>query len=678
VQIIASSQNDEHYGPLYLFIAPDCGVTTDLPIKKDVHGNNLGPLHGGGPEFSNGQQNATGVTYIVWDGVTSLTEMPHSGETAGGAKWYGFHVMGGNPKLFLGYGCDTNHCTGTTNSPLVNQHNHSVNICDEINTASQSSGCLWYNTGYLTAANPECGHPDSPACCGTTTDPGSCALIGMSGTNNITVTNPDGLGYKSRFSSVEVDWSSDGFPNGDAGDLTVINFYAGVSINAYMWGLDGSDWKLAATKKWPYGPRFMMNQMYDFVGKPTADNNLYVQDDQTSKPLRVNTLQNWVAELENPISITGYQPNMAFPNEYMEQLYSLYPSDATGDDANAIKLGHPCASRALSGEHEPAMLNDPTSPASFQGSGTIQRNGTAPNYTYSIIMEMSLANDDWMTNLPPPPAPGGAAIPPVNLIGTNSNQLYAVRATLDADQVACGVLSGAPASCKVHWEYKKTHSDSWEAWTTYPAYQGDGFLGVSKEIFQQATAPMAFGYFGSHRLVKWYQDSDPTSNGYWVDATSSDPHTYLIKDLYSEQMMWSKNIFDFKDEAGVSKDFYDPSTQKVFEIQTSKSTPNSNDNITGYFHPYTDSYKYGNMQFLTRPSHNPEGNKLVLSIAELTCTADFNNDGQVTIEDVLMSLDYWGRHHTDLTGDMTTDVDDLLVCLGMFGECNPVGDTSPN
>jgi enediyne biosynthesis protein E4 len=56
---------------------------------------------------------------------------------------------------------------------------------------------------------------------------------------------------------------------------------------------------------------------------------------------------------------------------------------------------------------------------------------------------------------------------------------------------------------------------------------------------------------------------------------------------------------------------------------------------------------------------------------ECECRADFNNNGEVEINDFLILFAYWGASgpEADLTGDNTVDIQDLLVLIISFGPC---------
>jgi hypothetical protein len=51
------------------------------------------------------------------------------------------------------------------------------------------------------------------------------------------------------------------------------------------------------------------------------------------------------------------------------------------------------------------------------------------------------------------------------------------------------------------------------------------------------------------------------------------------------------------------------------------------------------------------------------------CEGDFNNDGEITIDDVLFLIGAWGGADGDLNGDGTTTIDDLLIVIANWGAC---------
>ena len=57
---------------------------------------------------------------------------------------------------------------------------------------------------------------------------------------------------------------------------------------------------------------------------------------------------------------------------------------------------------------------------------------------------------------------------------------------------------------------------------------------------------------------------------------------------------------------------------------------------------------------------------------ECECAADFNNSGDVDIEDLLILLEHWEETGSiaDLTGDNFVDIEDLLVYIASFGPCH--------
>jgi hypothetical protein len=95
-------------------------------------------------------------------------------------------------------------------------------------------------------------------------------------------------------------------------------------------------------------------------------------------------------------------------------------------------------------------------------------------------------------------------------------------------------------------------------------------------------------------------------------------------------------------------------------------------NMATYVTGYSDSYKYGNVQF---GSHDGLYNKIHVVIPDLTeaCFSDFNNDGRNDLEDLQILIYSWGTVDCDLNDDLTTNVLDLLYMLKGWGQCTPAG-----
>ena len=51
------------------------------------------------------------------------------------------------------------------------------------------------------------------------------------------------------------------------------------------------------------------------------------------------------------------------------------------------------------------------------------------------------------------------------------------------------------------------------------------------------------------------------------------------------------------------------------------------------------------------------------------CPGDFDGDGFITVEDLLVVISGWGAPAGDVNGDGTTDIEDLLSLIGGFGPC---------
>ena len=54
---------------------------------------------------------------------------------------------------------------------------------------------------------------------------------------------------------------------------------------------------------------------------------------------------------------------------------------------------------------------------------------------------------------------------------------------------------------------------------------------------------------------------------------------------------------------------------------------------------------------------------------EFECLGDFTADGTIGLEDVLYLLSNWGSPNADLSGNNTTDFEELLVILSACGTC---------
>jgi len=53
------------------------------------------------------------------------------------------------------------------------------------------------------------------------------------------------------------------------------------------------------------------------------------------------------------------------------------------------------------------------------------------------------------------------------------------------------------------------------------------------------------------------------------------------------------------------------------------------------------------------------------------CSGDLDGNGQVTIDDLLSLLGFWGEGNIggDVNNDGSTNVDDLLILIGAWGDC---------
>jgi len=51
------------------------------------------------------------------------------------------------------------------------------------------------------------------------------------------------------------------------------------------------------------------------------------------------------------------------------------------------------------------------------------------------------------------------------------------------------------------------------------------------------------------------------------------------------------------------------------------------------------------------------------------CSSDFNGNGIVDVDDMLVVIAEWGQPGGDLNGDGTTGIDDLLILLAHYGPC---------
>jgi hypothetical protein len=52
------------------------------------------------------------------------------------------------------------------------------------------------------------------------------------------------------------------------------------------------------------------------------------------------------------------------------------------------------------------------------------------------------------------------------------------------------------------------------------------------------------------------------------------------------------------------------------------------------------------------------------------CSSDFNGNGIVDVDDMLVVIAEWGQPGGDLNGDGTTGIDDLLILLAHYGPCD--------
>jgi hypothetical protein len=52
------------------------------------------------------------------------------------------------------------------------------------------------------------------------------------------------------------------------------------------------------------------------------------------------------------------------------------------------------------------------------------------------------------------------------------------------------------------------------------------------------------------------------------------------------------------------------------------------------------------------------------------CDGDVNEDGAVSVSDLLIAIDQWGTSGSgDLNGDGIVDVSDILIIVGNWGPC---------
>ena len=61
-----------------------------------------------------------------------------------------------------------------------------------------------------------------------------------------------------------------------------------------------------------------------------------------------------------------------------------------------------------------------------------------------------------------------------------------------------------------------------------------------------------------------------------------------------------------------------------------------------------------------------------VQIDEVVCTGDVNNDGWVTVSDLLTVIDSWGTCDgcsADINEDGNVNVTDLLIIVDAWGEC---------
>ena len=251
---------------------------------------------------------------------------------------------------------------------------------------------------------------------------------------------------------------------------------------------------------------------------------------------------------------------------------------------------------------------------------------------------------------------------------TDAAQLYDIRVTIPNEKNGAGwntierlILGGDPGGAKAKLQYRTSQTDPWITGSTtgpkaYHIPKDDGVNytpAIKAAAGRMLSYPIQFGWLDNYLEVEWHEDE-----GYYKKSTTGT----TIESLQVGAMQWLIPIYEWIDDA---RRWYDNYGATILKAQTP-------DNLVAYNQPYTDSYKYGNVQV---PTHKGTYNRIWITIPDLTdaCKSDLNNNAQNDLEDILILFEGWGKIDCDLNEDSTTNVLDLLQMLKDWGLCTPTG-----
>jgi hypothetical protein len=623
--------------------------------------------------------NGSGVTYLVDDYKNSAqtkSEMPNNGPddpTTGRPSWRGFRIAtpySTGPEFLIGFGCDSR--TTVANNAFDYTHLNDID-----------SSCISYDAPYDTGASAVVTGPQSPTW----------------------KTSYDiAKGFNIRYAAFEAAFWAGGNLGEDKANLTNINYYGfPMSIATANKANESDPWSApTANKSYKHNDQWIRNALKDALTGGGAAWDYSVEDKfiRAVSPQSFPVIQNdW-----SPIP-----PNMRFNTNYIEQLAATY--NCAGGNTWTIR-------GAYSEADDHKFTGDPTIINSYQCKACFTSQGSAPNIKYGL----TLKNYTLLTN---------ALAPAHNLPDDD----YSVRLKIPIGSSTTGttwsdlnrfILSGDPGGASATVEYQKSGETTWTPvqiappqggaadWDYYiPSpdhisgtsptatgaccvtptdcqvvlksvcdskvgfYQGDNttcdqpseggvvcntghnYTPAVKASAKQASFPIQFGWLDNAATVKHVTGADGTI--YYNHSTA--PDAVKIQDLTPGQMQWVIPIYEYMGGSGANEPWYDQYGATLNKAQNL-------DDMVAYVTGYTDAWKYGKVQV---NSHSNTYNQIKLVIPDLTdaCASDFDNNGSLSADDMLILLNYWGTIYCDRNMDGTTDITDLLVLLADWGQCTP-------
>ena len=570
------------------------------------------------PMYSNSQtagggynENGSGVTYLVddyiWDGT--LSSMPEHGPidpNTARPTWRGFRV-------------DTPHPAGASFMLGFG--------CDERQQTLYAEYSDLYNAGHGVGA---CISYDAGK---RTDDTGDVFQADIAWASNY----ESQKGFNQRFAVFEAAHYGTNQGN-DLANLTSINFYGfPMSVEAAFKNQLADPWTQTTSKNYLRNDQWLRNNLRSLMANGGTGWYYTPSIDGKAKFVRAVSPQSFPVIPQagwNPLP-----PKLVWPSEYLDYLKLAYPC---GTD-NYIIEGPVGSGPGLPWTGTSGIVN------SFKCSACFKENGDLLMHDFVVLTN----SDDQNV---------------VDLITEGYSLQCTIPNTLDAvtgwTYMERFILSGDPGGSNATVEYKSPGSSTWN---TVDLLGGNAYTinGVSytasiKSCFRHASFPIQFGWLGNHLPVKLTDDAYPGGQLY---TQSDDPDAIAITTLPTGKMQFIKPIYEFEKADGSSAEWFDQYAATVMAAQNPS-------NMATYVTGYSDSYKYGNVQF---GSHDGLYNRIQLSIPDLTsnCYSDFNNDGINNPPDVLILLNSWGSVSCDLNGDSMTNVHDLLLLLKDWGKCAP-------